>query len=323
MRKIIIILAISIGIPFAGFSQYYWDYGARAGVANSLTDIGGMEKTARPWILDMKMQETRWNFGGYVRYKFHEPFSLDADVDYIRLQGADSLSTNPGRRGRNCNFKNDIVMLTVKGIWAFYENPDLGNTYRYQNSFSAYAFLGLSLFWTHPQGWGNPVDSAGKPLAGPDSYHGLGWYDLHSLKTEDVTYHEIQLGIPVGVGFNFTLSKTYRIGWELAWTETFTNYLDDVGRYYPTAAQAATMSPQALYFSDRYNQIPLAEQANLPESNNYGNGQLRGKSGHDSFLTATVTFGYVIRGRSNFYRSHYGSLFSKGKYRMRRRRAKF
>jgi len=311
MRKIIILLTFIVIIPAAGYSQYYWDYGLKLGMSNYVGDIGGLAGTARPWLLDMKLQETRWNPGAYVRFKIRDPFSIEADFDYLRIQGADSLSTNPARRERNLNFRNDILDLSFKGLYTFYENPDLGNTYRYQNSFSAYAFLGISIFYTNPEGYGDPPGGSGP-----------GWYSLRPLKTEGVSYSPIQPGIPVGAGFNFTLSKTYRIGFEVAWTETFTDYLDDVSGSYPTAAQQATMSPEALYFSNRTTQA-LAEQYGIA-TNNYGPGQKRGDpNDHDSFLTADVTLGYVIRGRSSFYRSHYGGLFSKGKYRIRRRRAKF
>jgi hypothetical protein len=322
MRKIIILFAFCVIIPAIGYTQYYLDYGLKLGMANYVGDIGGLQGTARPWLLDMKLKETRWNPGAYVRYKIRDPFSLEADFDYLRIEGADSLSTNPARRARNLNFRNDILDLSFKGVYTFYENPDLGNTYRYQNSFSAYAFLGISIFYTNPYGYGDPVAANGQPLAGPDSYHGLGWYSLRPLKTEGVSYSSIQPGIPVGAGFNFTLSKTYRIGFEISWTETFTDYLDDVSNTYPTAAQQASMSPQALYFSNRTS-TALAESEGI-DPNNYGPGEKRGDpKNHDSFITADVTLGYVIRGRSNFYRSHYGGLFSKGKYRIRRRRAKF
>lgn len=309
MRKIIILLAFCTGFSLMGSAQYYLDYGARLGVSNYLGDIGGLEKTARPWVLDMKLQETRWNFGGYARYKLRDPFAVEADLDYLRLSGADSLSTNPGRRGRNLNFRNDILDLSLKGIWTFYENPDLGNTYRYQNSFDAFLTLGISFIWSNPKGYGDPPGG-----------HGYGWYSLHPLETEGVHYNRFQPGIPVGAGFNFTLSKTLRIGWQIQWTETFTDYLDDISNKYPTAAQYANMSPEAQYFSNR----ATAQSASDAGIGNYGDGNKRGDpTNHDSFLTATVTVGYVIRGRSNFYRSHYGNIFSKGKYRMRRRRAKF
>jgi hypothetical protein len=319
MRKTIALFVLLTTIPVLGFSQYYWDYGVKLGMANYVGEMGGMQGTARPWLLDMKLQETRWNPGVYLRYKIRAPFSIEADLDYIRIQGADSLSTNPARRERNLNFRDDIIDLSVKGLWTFYDNPDLGNVYRYQNSFSAYLFLGLSVFYMDPQGYGNPVDSTGKPLPGS---HGLGWYALRPLETEGVSYSQIQLGIPMGIGLNFTLSKTYRIGFEVGWTKTFTDYLDDASNKYPTQAQWNNMSPLAQYFSDRTTQA-LAEKYGIA-TNNYGPGQKRGDpSQNDSFLTADFTLGYVIRGRSNFYRSHYGGLFSKGKYRIRRRRAKF
>jgi hypothetical protein len=321
MRKYILAFIIILFFPLAGFSQYYLDYGAKLGVSNSLTDVGGWDQTARPFVLDMKLAETRWAFGGYLRYKLKDPWSIEADLYYLRIQGADSLSVYPGRRGRNCNFRNDIFQFSVMGEWTFFENPDLGNTYRYENAFAAYLAIGIAIFYQDPYGYGNPVDSKGNPLAGPDSYHGLGWYNLQPLQTEGVHYHKIQPGIPIAMGFNFTIKKKYRIGWSLTWTKTFTDYLDDISGHYPQPSQLT--SPQAVYFSNR-SATAIAEDHTLPALNNYGPGQKRGDpTNMDTYIITTVDAGYVIRGRSNFYRRHYGGIFSKNKYKVRRRRAKF
>ena len=311
MRRYTLALIIIIFFPLAGFSQYYWDYGAKLGVSNSLTDIGGWDQTARPWVLDMKLQETRWDVGGYVRYKLKDPWAIEADLSYLRLQGADSLSIYPGRRGRNANFRNDIFQFSLMGEWTFFENPDLGNTYRYENAFAAYLGLGIAIFYQDPYSYGNPPGG-----------HGWGWYNMQPLETEGVHYHKIQPGIPVVLGFNFTLAKKYRIGWSLGWTKTFTDYLDDVSGRYPQPSQLT--SPMAVYFSNRTRPNSVEAADGLPGVSNYGPGQKRGDpTNMDSYLVTTIDAGYVIRGRSNFYRRHYGGIFSKNKYKVRRRRAKF
>src|ERR1700733_14819497 len=79
VKRIILILSIFL-FPLAGFSQYYWDYGLKLGASNYLGDIGGLSQSKRPFVLDMKMQETRWAVGGYVRYKLRDPWSLEAQL---------------------------------------------------------------------------------------------------------------------------------------------------------------------------------------------------------------------------------------------------
>ena len=59
---------------------------------------------------------------------------------------------------------------------------------------------------------------------------------------------------------------------------------------------------------------------------NFVPGSKRGDKTHkDSYMTMSLSYSYVIRGRSSFYRGHYGGFFGKGKGRGKSRkiRAKF
>ncbi len=317
MRKVVLIACLLLVIPSVGFSQYYWDYGLKLGASNYLGDIGGIDQSKRPFVLDMKMQETKWAIGGYARYKIRDPWSVEAQLNWVRISGADSLTSRyDPRRGRNLNFRNDIIQLSAFGEWTFFENPDLGNTYRYENSFSAYLCAGLSIFYQDPYAY-NPEHAFGLPT----------WVSLHQFETEGVHYHLIQPGIPIGAGFNFTIKKTYRIGWSITWTKTFTDYLDDISTEYPAANTwsnlgfSAQKQAEAAYFSNR----TTAASASGVGADQYGQpGEQRGDPGNkDSFITTTIDVGYVIRGRSNIYRAHYSGLFSKNRFKVRRRRAKF
>ena len=99
----------------------------------------------------MKLAKTRWNFGGFARYKWRPKLSLKLAVDYLRYEGDDKLSANPGRRLRNFNFRNDVYDVGLTGEYFFYENNDLGNTYRYRNGFRAYIFAGVGGFYSNPK----------------------------------------------------------------------------------------------------------------------------------------------------------------------------
>ncbi|HSY76895.1 MAG TPA: hypothetical protein VK890_08565 [Bacteroidia bacterium] len=326
MRKLVLIASILFLMPFVGFSQYYWDYGAKLGASNYLGDIGGLSQSRRPFVLDMKMQETRWDIGGYVRYKLRDPWSVEAQLNWVRVSGADSLTAKyDPRRGRNLNFRNDIIQFSAFGEWTFFENPDLGNTYRYENAFSAYLFAGISVFYQCPFAY-NPYHYAWN-AQGQMTTGGPLWVNLHPLETEGVHYHIIQPGIPLGAGFNFTIKKKYRIGWSITWTKTFTDYLDDISTVYPNPdvwkqlGFSKQMQAEAAYFSNRAT-AASASGVGLQE---YGlQGDQRGiVANKDNFITTTVDVGYVIRGRSNIYRAHYSGLFSKNRFKIRRRRAKF
>jgi len=115
------------------------------------------------------------------------------------------------------NFRNDIYDLGLTGEFFFYENNDLGNTYKYRNGFRAYIFGGVGGFYSNP-----------KTL-----YQGQ-WVALRPYATEGVHYKAINLNIPMGIGFYFTIDKTHRIGFEMNYRKTFTDYLDDISGQYPS-----------------------------------------------------------------------------------------
>src|SRR5882672_10123321 len=106
MKKITLLLAFTISAS-AAFSQYKWDFGGMVGAANYLGEIGGKEKTRRNFILDLKLSQTRSALGGFARYKLNPDIYIKGSLSWLRISGADALSTNPGRVGRNLSFRND------------------------------------------------------------------------------------------------------------------------------------------------------------------------------------------------------------------------
>lgn len=288
-------------------SQWLWDFGVNASAANYLGDIGGGAGTRRDFVSDLKLAKTRWNFGGFARYKYSPKISLKLALDYIRLEGDDALSTNPGRRFRNFNFRNDVYDLALTGEYFFYENNDLGNTYRYRNGFRAYVFAGVGGFYSNP-----------KTL-----YKGE-WVALQPYATEGVLYRKIVMNIPMGVGFYFTLNKKNRIGFEINYRKTFTDYIDDISGNYPDKPSDPYEQGLILRTSELAQTNPqlIADNPSAFESHQFG-GYKRGDSKHkDAYLTMGFSYSYVLRGKSSFYRTRNTGFFSK-KRKMRKIRAKF
>ncbi len=305
MKKNIFILLVLIS-SISTKAQWLWDYGFSMGVSNYLGDIGGKEKTRRDFVADMKLAKTRWNFGGFVRYKLQPKLSVKLALDYLRLEGDDKLSSNPGRHFRNFNFKNDVFDLGLTGEYFFYENNDLGNTYRYRNGFRAYVFGGIGGFYTNPK----------------SLYQGQ-WVKMRDFQTEGQPYKSVVLNIPMGVGFYFTFNKKHRLGFEANYRKTFTDYIDDISGNYP---ETAPKDPYAAGLVLRTNELPQSEISDNPgayKSHTWGN--KRGDKTHkDAYITISLSYSYVIRGKSSFYRSRYkGSFFGGKKRKMRKIRAKF
>ncbi len=303
--KNIFTLIFVLCLTTASKAQWLWDYGFSLGVSNYLGDIGGKEKTRRDFISDMKMAKTRWNVGGFARYRVHPKISVKLALDYLRIEGDDKLSTNPGRNARNLNFRNDMFDLAVTGQVFFYEDNDLGNTYRYRNGFRAYFFAGIGGFYSNPK----TID---------------GGVNLRPLQTEGVRYSPIGINIPAGVGFYFTIHKKHRIGYELNYRTTFTDYLDDVSGNY---ADPSTQTAEAAALGNRTGELDLDPKfaKNYGYNNELKEGNKRGDKTHkDGYMTMSLSYSYVLRGKSSFYRGRYGHFFGKKRRgKVRKIRAKF
>ena len=289
-------------------AQYQWDFGMGLGVSNYLGEIGGKEKDRRDFLPDMRLGQTRWNVAGFARYKALPKISVKAAVEYLRIQGDDKLSTNRGRNARNLNFRNDMLDLCVTGEYFFFENNDLGNTYRYQNGFRAYVFAGVGCFYSNPKAF----------------YNGE-WVALRPLQTENVKYSAFGVSIPYGLGFYFTLKKKHRIGFEVNARKTFTDYLDDISTKF---ADPSTQTPLAAALGSRTQELidvdpALAKNYIYNTVDNPGN--KRGDPTHkDQYMTMQVSYSYVLRGKSSFYKGHYKNFFGgKKRGKVRKIRAKF
>jgi hypothetical protein len=287
MRPILVVLSL-IFILSEGRAQWLWDYGATLGASNYLGDIGGKEKTRQNFVSDIKLTQTRWNVGGFVRYRAAGNLSYKLAVDYIRLEGDDKLSSNPGRNYRNFNFKNDIIDLSCTLNYFFYDNNDLGNTYRFRNGMRAYGFIGAGVFYTNPK-----------------TYYRDAWVATQPYQTEGYKYKKIVMNIPMGAGFYLTFNKRNRFGFELSYRKTFTDYIDDISGNYP-ATPPATAYERGLVL--RSTQLSRAANPAVYDSHTWGN--KRGDPAHkDSYMTINLSYGRVIRGKPSFYRSKGLGLF--------------
>jgi len=305
----LIVLAIALITPAS--AQYNTEVGFKLGGSNYLGEMGGKEDTRRDFLLDMKLSQTRWSAAGFVRYRINPQFSLNAGLGYVRIQGADSLSLNRGRVSRNLHFRNDIFDLYVRGEFVFFSENDVGNRGRYRMDFRAFVFGGIAGFYHNPK----------------TSLNG-DWIKLRPLNTEGPgkTYGPISFAIPLGFGFHFTYKRRHRFGLESTWNWTFTDYIDDVSTTY--ANPANLNSDQSVILANRNPELGDIEAGSYDSDSyahpdNYLPGEKRGDPTHDdTYMTVQLTYSYVLRGRSNFYRQKYGFMLGKKK-RGRKSRAKF
>src|ERR1051326_3272649 len=295
MRSAMLIVSFT-GIVVCGLSQNKWEMGFATGASNYLGEMGGKAGTRRDFMLDMKFPETKNAAGYFVRYKAKHNIYVKGSTSWNRISGADALSSNPGRRGRNLSFRNEIYEMSVTGQYAFYERYHVGKHYQLNNNFMAYVFTGIAGFYHNPQA----------------EFNGE-WVDLQPLKTEGQAkpYHLMQMAIPAGTGFFFTMKK-YRVGWEINWRTTFTDYLDDVSTVYPEASELG--SNLASELSNRNDELVYSKNSDLPAPQNYAAGSKRGDPTHnDSYVTTSFNIGYLIQGQSDYGKKKKGQ-FGKKKY---------
>jgi Domain of unknown function (DUF6089) len=271
-------------LPQLSKAQYFWDYGITTGAVNYLGDMGGKELSRRDFVSDMKMSQTHLTAGIFGRYKINPYFSVKAAANWARISGDDKLSSNPGRNARNLSFRNDLIELYAQGQFFYYTINDLGHTYRNKNNFRAYFGLGLGTVFHNPKAY----------------YQGV-WIPLRGLQTEGQKYTKASLIVPASAGFYVTLNKHYRIGWDLTWRTTFTDYLDDVSTTYADPSQLP--SALSIELANRTDELPALSPA---FAENFTPGNKRGDSRHnDSYLSSNIDLSYVIIGYGGHDRRRY------------------
>ena len=166
----------------------------------------------------------RFAGGLLFRYNINPRFAFKATALFGSLYADDAKT---GTIERNLNFRSNLSELSAQmeiNFLKLYNEPG-------KNFISPYLFAGIDLFSFNPQ-----AELNGK------------WYDLQALGTEgqglnktdaegntydQKRYSLTNVAIPFGIGLRVNFLKYYSIGIEWGFRYTFTDYLDDVGGYYP------------------------------------------------------------------------------------------
>lgn len=311
-KKVVSFVFLLAVVGFAQ-AQYYWDFGAKVGVSNYLGEMGGVNKPRRSFVTDIKLKNTELSLGGFARYRVKENIGALVALNYIKISGDDKLTTGYApRRERNLSFFNNIYELNLRGEYYFYKLNDVGGRGTYSLDMKAYGFVGVGGFYHNPMAF----DSGGNKVK------------LRPLMTEGQSkpYSSIGLSIPVGAGLFVTYKKKHRIGLEFAWHLTFTDYLDDVSTDYASDEELGN-DPYRIKMASRNWELADSEleldRNNFRYNPDQSGETMRGETKHDDhYLTTYLTYSYVIRGKSSFYKQKYNYVYGKGT-KKRNTRAKF
>jgi hypothetical protein len=159
--------------------------------------------------------------GGLIyRYNFNHRYAARVNALFGHIEAYDAYSKSAYQRQRNLSFKSQIIELSGQFEFNF-QNYEINNN---KTQLCPYLFLGLGAFYFNPQ-----------------AQLGDGWKDLRPLRTEGEglaggsskrMYRTLQVSIPFGIGVKAVFAKGMGIGFEWGMRKTFTDYLDDVSKYY-------------------------------------------------------------------------------------------
>lgn len=245
---------ISFAQPTHFTSSDYWKHQRKElifgiGATNFLGDLGGLNRIGTDYSpMDLEWVVTRPS--GHIGYRYRlKPWICTKSIlQYGILKGDDALTNEPSRHYRNLYVRTHLIEFSQQFEFILLNNEHFGKSHkihglkgmRNKNTL-LYLFSGFSVFAYIPQG---PGDG--------------GWTNLRPLNTEGQGlpggpnhYKLINYGIPFGVGCKIGLDALWRMSFELSYTKTFTDYLDDVSSvYYDNSAIEAAYGSTAAYFAD-------------------------------------------------------------------------
>lgn len=261
-------------------------------------DLGGSVGIGRDYSLkDIDIQAT--GMAGWLgyRYRFHPYFATTTSLSVFQLKGNDKWSEEPMRNWRSLNFKSLSFEIQQRIEYIFAANEKFSSTFNLPGNYSKknrneqyYVFAGLGLLYFNPKS--EYID--GRMVA------------LRPLKTEGqaAMYSPLTLTIPAGIGFRMGISKMWRVGLELAYVKTFSDYIDDVSTTYADPTQLS--SPEAQYFSN-----PVAGSSPFVPGEKRGDTNQKDAYYHVNFiLTRNLTYKDYGKQRSRY------NIKSTGRYKV-------
>ena len=240
--------------------------------------------------------------GGFFRYNISRNFAAKLALNYARIEGADSLSDNPARIGRNLSFRTDLIEATVSAEYNIIQIQDLSRRSRQNINFRTYLMLGGGILLFTPFAQLNDE-----------------WIELRPLQTEgeENAYDEMTMVVLTGGGAEFTFNDKVRLGLEVGYRFSFTDYLDDVSTRYVSDSELPIQLARDL--ANRSDEAFARGNPDLPDRGHYLPGSIRGNPDtNDGYLAFQLSLSYVIKTGNDFYRARYNSIVNR-----RRKRTKF
>jgi hypothetical protein len=225
MRYILLLLG---SLPLTLSAQNF-HLAVRAGLANYQGDLQAK-------ALTMKKAKFLGSLGAH--YDLTEHITARTYFSFSSL-AADDKDGNAKMKARNLSFATNLFEWELS---AQYNILNLN-----YNWCTPYVFAGVGLFSFKPYTYD---ENGGKAYLQPLTTEGQG------LAGGPKPYKLMQLNIPIGLGALYVINEDIRVGLELGYRKTFTDYLDDVsGDYYDEAALFAARGQSAVNLAWRGDEV--------------------------------------------------------------------
>jgi hypothetical protein len=302
MRKILVLaLVCSVVFDQPLKAQYYYynsklydnpivvELGAKFGVMNSLTDIGGKKGVGKKFIKDLNWKNAKPTYGFYALANFQDKIGLRLEASFGEVGAYDSIlksvkTSTYGRYERNLSFKSRISEIQL-GLEV---HPLMFMDYGDEDPpfISPYAVIGVGFFSFDPKA----------KLNGQ-------WYSLQPLHTEGQGFAEYpdrspyklnQVNISAGLGVRYEINSLFNARFEINHRFLSTDYLDD-------ASQIEYIDPTLFYNYLPANRAAIAQQLyNRTGELNPGdigydpNIQRGNPENNDAYFTIQLKFGVTL-----------------------------
>ncbi len=297
------LLALPLGAVQAQFkyANKFWEAGINLGVSSYSGELSTI----------VSPKHLHFTGGAFVRFHPSRFIGLRLQGMYGTLSGDDVDSKDQINQVRNLSFKSHILDIGLNADFFI-----LGYNPEKSNMFSPYVSIGLSVFNYNPKARHFDPNFLNE------------WIELQPLNTEGQgsipgrsPYSLTQVSVPLSIGMMYAVHSHINIGVDVGYRLTFTDYIDDVGLYYPVdVVSQQTFYDQTPYrdgyfdnksmqeiMADRTYEYfvrsrgeqagtnVLASQENQEEYARYQQqrgGIYRGVKGNDGYLFATVFVSY-------------------------------
>lgn len=201
-----------------------------------------------------------------LRYFIDKYFSFRPEAHFFKIKASDSNGPNTTR---NLSFESTNLSMAFNLVYDFIPynpRPD------FRKVISPYIFLGVGGLFFNPKA----------------TYNGVS-YELQPLATEGIEYSRFTAIVPGGIGIRVKVSNSVDLLLEYTYTQSLSDYLDDVSGTYIDNGQLIGISADLADRSSEGGFSPTRTDDNI----HWEDGTTRGNpSTKDSYsmLTAKISF---------------------------------